>query len=469
MDPMLSAAVFDGGIAEDSTLRRWVDRLDGPGVKEPVASYEAHGEAVSSALLFGPIRDGASIARPYSKVAHFRVLDHTSHHDPDELYAVLRRIENVVEANRYEFINLSIGPDLPVEDKEVHAWTAVLDSLFHRKGILVTVAAGNSGDCDRPSGNARIQVPSDCVNALTVGACDRAGEQWRRADYSSYGPGRSPGLIKPDILSFGGSDDEPFRVYSTNGGGKLLAIVGTSFASPYALRTALGIRAHFGQNLSPLAIKTLLIHSASDSGHPKDEVGWGRIPSDLEELVVCPEGVARIVYQGELEAGQFLRAQIPVPNEELHGFVTIAATFCYTTPTDPQDPGNYTRSGLRVIFRPNEERREDDAVYAKPASFFSQSEYESEQELRSDAHKWETVLNRTKRMRGSSLKNPVFDIHHNARVAGAPGNGETLRYALVVTVSCKSAPDLYNQIVRRYRTQLRPLQPQVQIPIRTRG
>ena len=50
---------------------------------------------------------------------------------------------------------------------------------------------------------------------------------------------------------------------------------------------------------------------------------------------------------------QYLRAQIPVPKEAMTGLVAIRATFCYATRTDPQDPSNYTRSGLDVVFRPH--------------------------------------------------------------------------------------------------------------------
>jgi hypothetical protein len=34
--------------------------------------------------------------------------------------------------------------------------------------------------------------------------------------------------------------------------------------------------------------------------------------------------------------------------EPMAGMVEITATFCFATATDPQDPLNYTRSGLEV-------------------------------------------------------------------------------------------------------------------------
>jgi len=70
-------------------------------------------------------------------------------------------------------------------------------------------------------------------------------------------------------------------------------------------------------------------------------------------------------------------------------------------------------------------------------------------------------------MQGRSLKNPVFDIHYNARADGRDFRpDEKLQYALVITVEAPRAPDLYDQVVRRYRTQLEALKPVVEIPIR---
>ncbi|MCG0056681.1 peptidase S8 and S53, subtilisin, kexin, sedolisin, partial [Escherichia coli] len=77
--------------------------------------------------------------------------------------------------------------------------------------------------------------------------------------------------------------------------------LGTSFASPYALRAAVGVRAILGNDLSLLAIKALLIHASKQLDHPCTEVGWGKLPEDLNDIIVSPDGVARIVYQGELK------------------------------------------------------------------------------------------------------------------------------------------------------------------------
>jgi len=471
IDPGLRAAMFDGGFPDLPALAPWVNSYDVGNVGPARIEYLHHGAQVTSALLFGPIKKEQALERPYGTIDHFRVLDEDSGRDED-LYDVLHRIQDVLLANKYEFVNLSIGPEIPIEDDEVHGWTAVLDDLLSNGDTLATVAVGNGGERDPALRFDRVQVPSDCVNALSVGAADSDTKNWARASYSSVGPGRSPGLMKPDVMAFGGSPGSPFWVLDPTNVAQTIHTAGTSFASPTVLRMAMGIRAHFGSLLSPLAIRALLVHCSHGNGNPTCEVGWGRIPNLLEELVICPEGTARVVYQGELAPRHYLRAQIPLPAQTLKGDVAIKATFCYATETDPDHPGNYTRSGLDIVFRPHDQKfdlKSNDPTRPKSDEFFQLKDFSSEQELRQDAHKWETTLHREKTKRGTSLRNPVFDIHYNARTqSGRSDARDKMRYALVITIRSVHTKDLYDRILRRYPTQIRPLMPVIQIPIQTR-
>ncbi|MDX2175099.1 MAG: S8 family peptidase [Candidatus Sumerlaeia bacterium] len=472
IDRDIRVAVFDGGVKSDGKLDHWVSRKKTKGIGDAVPEFQNHGTGVTSALLFGPLQDGVTPDRPYAAVDHYRVLDvDTKNDDRFELYTVLERIRDILDSRpRYDFINLSLGPDLPIEDNDVHAWTAVLDQLLSDGQTLAAVAVGNSGELDRDAGLARIQTPSDCVNALAVGSCDRTGPDWRRAPYSCVGPGRSPGIMKPDGLAFGGSHREPYWVLNAEDPGSAMPTAGTSYAAPTALRTAIGLRAHFGTLLSPLAIKALLLHGCDDEGHDKTDVGWGRIPSDLNSIVLTEENTAHIVYQGELRPASWVRMQVPIPAESLTGNVDLVATFCFASTTDPQDPLNYTRSGLEVVFRPHDGKRKNpEKLHAKPKPFFqSRDVFVDETDLRADAHKWETTLHKRLRMRGGGLRNPVFDVHYNARVGGRNAkNADKIPYALVLTVHSPKTKDLYNKIIQRYQTILEPLKPVVEIPIRT--
>jgi Subtilase family len=468
VDPNLRVAVFDGGVPRDSCLEPWVESYEFKDLGSESSKLLDHGQAVTSALLFGSIDPDRETPRPFAFVDHYRVLDDTSGtSDPFELYDVLRRIESVLRTKRYQFFSLSIGPDIPIEDDEIHSWTSVLDSALADGDMLGTVAVGNNGDLDRESGIARVEPPSDCVNAMAVGSANRAGTDWTRAPYSAVGPGRSPGLVKPDVLAFGGSAAEPFVFADSDSITSYTQ--GTSFASPSVLRLGLGVRATFGSRVSPLAIKALLVHTAES--HPEldiAECGWGRVAPELGRIITCSDGEARVLYEGELTPAKFIRARIPVPPGLPNGRIRLAATLCFASEVDPQDPGNYTRSGLGITFRPHADRIPQDSKtgLAETKSFFGQSDFSPERDLRLDAHKWETVLNASKQMLTKSVNEPVFDIHYNAREAGhAYRLAPKIRYAMVITVTMRKLPALYEEVLAHYPIELQALVPVIDIPI----
>ena len=468
LDPDLRVAVFDGGLEESTLLAAWARSYDPSGVGPPTDETLDHGFEVTGALLFGPLSADVPPQRPYSYVDHYRVLDDESENDPDELYDVLQRIRDVLSTRKYDCVNLSVGPCLPIEDDDVHGWTVALDALLADGTTLLTSAVGNWGNRDRPSGNARVQPPSDGVNTLGVGAANLRGPGWSRASYSCVGPGRSPGLVKPDVLAFGGSSAEPFFVLRRERPGHTIGYEGTSYAAPLALRTALGARALFGPKIEPLALRALLIHSAEKTEHEIEDVGWGRIPSHLEEIVVTPPGTACVLYQGTLEPRRYLRAAIPLPERTLKGLVRITATIVYAAPVDPAHASAYTQAGLEVVFRPHSGRIavEDGATVAKSRPFFQLGQYSEEDDLRRDAHKWETVLHQSKQFRGTSLQVPVLDIHYNARNAGSDtATAPPIRYAAVITIDAPREANLYNEILTTYAGRLEALVPVVQIPL----
>jgi len=477
LDPAIKAAIFDGGIPSDHPICEWATPYEYPGMLPASDELLAHGVGVTSAFLFGHLDPRTPVTRPYSNVDHYRVLDDMPGQNPYELFEVLDRISDIVNTNNYDFINLSLGPCLPIDDDEIHAWTAVLDEYLSDGETLVTVAVGNDGEGDPNISANRIQVPSDCVNAIGIGACDVPDQNWQRAPYSSVGPGRSPGLIKPDLVDFGGSIQRPFLTLDHENGLSLVPTGGTSFSSPSVLRLGAGVRAHFGNSLSALAIRTLLVHSAEQADLPKFEVGWGRVARTLDDIAVCDDHVMRVVFQGTISASKFVRAPIPLPPGALTGMVTIKATLCYATTVDPHHPNNYTRSGLEVTFRPNKDVKrkvndgENQPLHALTKSFFGKVKkaFQTEDELRRDAWKWENCIHASNKYQGKSLNEPVFDIHYNARIEGHNDTrNQELQYALVITVEAPKINDLYDQVVRRYATQLEQLQPIIDIPLKVR-
>lgn len=460
----IRVAIMDGGLPENNPIKPWVTQYyKADNEAEDIPEYNEHGLGVSSAFLFGPLQSGKKSKRPYAPITNIRVLDAGSNDEnPLELYRTLGMIEEVLLSRQYDFINLSLGPDLPVEDQDVHAWTSVIDEKLSDGSTFMTVAVGNNGEADRASGNARIQVPADCVNALAVGATDKETGDWKRAPYSALGPGRLPGIIKPDLTAFGGSPGNYFHVLTEGSAANLTPNFGTSFAAPYLLRTAVGVRAYLGEALSILGIKALLIHCADTNKNPILEVGWGKITDDITSLVVCPDSVTRIVYQGELRPAKYLRASIPYP-KGIQGNVTVKATICFATEVDPEDSGAYTRAGLEIRFRPNIDKVKTGATHPKTKSFFNSSSYEFEEDLRSFSGKWETVLHAESTFRANTLNKPSFDIHYTAREnCGKSFTREKIRYALIISLIAPKTLDVGQRILDEY-PQLVPIQPRITI------
>lgn len=468
VDATARVAILDGGLPEEHALEPWIDSyitMNTGSANSP--AYEAHGLAVVSAFLFGPMSSDLKPSPPPTKITVIRILDADSdQQDPFELYRTLGNVEEVLLSRNYDFINLSLGPALPIEDQDVHAWTSLIDDLLSDGETLLTVAVGNNGEKDAASGNSRIQVPSDAVNAVAIGSASSQGDSWSRAPYSAIGPGRSPGRVKPDVVAFGGGGTETFQYIGEGTAPVLHAGMGTSLAAPFALRQAASVRATLGAQLSPLAIRALLLHSADDAELPRAEVGWGRLPKEVDEIIAVGDGVARIVYQGELRPGKYLRAQLPVPLDGFQGMVNVRATFCFASPVDTQSPDVYTRAGLDVVFRPDVKKIPEGAKSPKTRSFFSPTAYADEAALRNDEGKWETVLNAQSRMNAKTLAEPVFDIHYNARDQGDQSREtDPLKYALVITIEAPKMANLHQEILAAYPGLLVPIQPDIELDI----
>ena len=81
--------------------------------------------------------------------------------------------------------------------------------------------------------------------------------------------------------------------------------------------------------------------------------------------------------------------------------------------------------------------------------------------------KWENCIHDQRNFRSKTLVEPTFDIHYSARSEGHNDtDNNELQYALVISVHAAKVNDLYDQVVRRFATQLEPLKPVVDLPIR---
>lgn len=458
-------AVLDVGCDISNGLNGWVRKFS---LKREFGDAFKHGTRVNSAVLFGSVEPGR-VLTPVAPVDCYQVLDPSDNKEGLELYTALDRICQILDTHDYRFVNLSIGPDLPILDEDVHAWTAKLDEKLAAGTTLMTVAVGNNGDMDEESGNARVEVPGDSVNALSVGASTDIGdaENWDRASYSAIGPGRMPGKIKPDVLDFGGCDAKGFGLIDPIHG-ELHYRQGTSYAAPNALHKCIAIRKKYPE-LGPLALKALMVHTAVRNSrlHCDKYHGHGALPENIDKYVVCGENELTVVYQGHLDPRKFVKAPIPVPTGGLTGKVKIKATLCYATNVDPNTPDSYTRSAIEVTLRPNAEKfRDVKATRPNSRSFFEHDRYESETSLREFGLKWDTVMSgEVGLIADKSVKDPYFELHYIPREGiRAASSAYRMPYALIVTLKAPKSEDLYDKVRTRYAGKIQPIS-EVGIPI----
>jgi hypothetical protein len=491
-------AVFDGGV--DSThplLAPYVTENDLTGLP-PEPDAISHGTLVTSALLYGHIQPGRPLEAPPAHVDMFRIHPPPWNVPPeDEVYWVLDQVEAVLRRtpDRWKIANLSYGPDVAVDDLgEVDRFTVGLDQLANELGMTITVAAGNDGvDSISALGEDRVQAPADGVNVIGVGACtDIHPLEPTRASYSCVGPGR-PGLrVQPLGVSFGGSSAQLFVGADQNG--TFQADTGTSFAAPTAARgLATLIRG------TPFSVNLARAFAAHFAVPPKTRdlraVGYGRFLDDYRDILSCADGEITVVVNDEIARGETRAYPLPYPAAGLSsGRVRVRWTVSFTSPVDPADPVEYTTAGLEVVFRPNAalfamspprgsgggsrdvDIRVDGALIESLANqnwqlstnpkSRSGSAIRSEQTLR-DEGKWEAVVRHEDGILAKGLHLPEVWVAYFERDRGqlVPQQAaRRLRFVLVMTVTARGAPDLYEQVLADARFGvLTPLQAPVAI------
>jgi len=456
-NPDLKVAVFDGGLGV-SDFSKWTNEVIPEALHETDAGFLAHGTTVTSALLFGALNhETTQLPRPFFNVTHYRVLGSADNGDFD-LYDCMRRIDDALASNDIDCANLSLGPEFPMDDDHPHAWTVMLEKHLASGKTLMAVATGNNGHQKGEMG--RLQPPGDAVNALTVGAANSQDFFIARAPFSGYGPGRSPGVVKPDGLAFGGTVGTPLVLFSPMAGG-LTSLYGTSYASPLALRTAAAAMALSKTPLSATAMRALMVHNADHAQKDlRSEVGWGQFPENHENLLTYGDNQVSVLYQGFIPAGETMRMQLPIPPVAMGTKITITATFCFACPVEAANPVNYTQHGLSVTFKPKSE--------GSSMQFFGKSS-DYEQNLRKHGSKWETMMHATETVDASLLLDSCFDVKHGAREDGLPVKNDeapSLPYVLIVTVASEMGQPIYQSIMNKYK-MLIPIELRGQVRIRS--
>lgn len=487
---MITVGVFDGGADESiPLLKEHVKAIDCVSTASQ-ADYISHGSAVCGVVLHGNLAGkGKSdvLPTPCVSVESYRVLPIQDQND-FELYEALDAIESIVSSRKnIRLYNLSFGPVGAIVDDSINRFTYVLDRLTYEVSEnevnpLFCVAVGNDGELDEPFN--RIQSPSDLVNGLGIGAYTYKTDGTKtRAPYSCIGKGREGAKIKPDFLDFGGSVDRPFVLVGTQPG-LLATSAGTSFASPLSVNKIGKLMAK-SENIVPHIGRTLLIHNSTvDDNLSQEEQGHGYCQEDIEDILLCDDKRVTILYAGSLEPSQTVHLPIFSPKiNAVKGMVNISWTITTIVAPYVNDTDAYTNNCIEDVFVPHDMTfnfykknkstkkilktkklnlfKPDHVAKAKalidegyyrsdfPASHQTKHSW-NESDLRATDFKWDTVIKKVQRMRGSSLLNPALTLHAIDRNGF---NAQHIQYYAAITIEAPNyVGSLYDTVLQTYQS-----------------
>lgn len=488
----IKIGMFDGGISKDHPLLKGhveEDTSFSPS-SLPVQEGIDHGTAVAGAILYGPLNNYDTenpLPPPEVSVVSFRVLPTSDPTDID-LYESIDIIEKVVPQRKdIKTYNLSFGPRGPILDDKISRFTYALDTLAAKHDVTFCVAVGNDGQ--NGHGCDRIQAPSDIANGFGVGAHTERNGKLIHAPYSCKGPGRESAKLKPDLVAFGGCDQNPIHLIASTHLAKAVSR-GTSFSAPL-VSSICGQTHGIVQKCPPLLARALMLHhSEHPEGKPDHLLGHGIAPNNTENLLSCSDKSVTLVYKGSILAKKMIKLPILLPpNLITKGMVSLRWTIAGLPPIEPNHPADYTSMCIEDTYYPNSNSfkfsppkgsihkpvtKNMDADMDEILDLIEQgwrqgalpvsksgNQYATEEERRAD-HKWESIVRRETTMRANSLNEPFLVLH------AIPRHDATLpiQYAAVVTISSKKySGDLYDAVVRRF-TALQPIRLRTETEIR---
>jgi len=223
--------------------------------------YDDHGHGTHCASLIAGTGDQGGVA-PGANLVVIKVMDKDGAcYLSDALTALDWILENQGDLG-IDVISFSVGGEGPSDG------STLLDSACDRmvdEGIIMCVAAGNSGPAERS-----IVTPGTAEKVITVGAMDPAGEIFQR---SSRGP-TPDNRVKPDLVAVG-VDVASAQSGTLHGEGTMS---GTSMAAPQVAGAA-AVILEKQPGLDPASVKRALLRSADDIGlsGPDNTYGYGAI------------------------------------------------------------------------------------------------------------------------------------------------------------------------------------------------
>ncbi|GAA3829192.1 S8 family peptidase [Nocardioides panacisoli] len=291
----VGVAVIDTGISNTGDLAgRVVDGYDLSGEGSYATDSFGHGTFVAGIIAGSGVASGGAIkgVAPGVDLISLKVAGANGSSDVVRVITAIQWAVNHAAKDNIRVLNLSLGTD-STQNWRIDPLDAAVEGAW-RSGMVVTVAAGNSG----PGG---ISKPGDDPYVITVGATDDAttadpGDD-TVAPFSSTGP-TAAGIAKPDLVAPGA------HVVSTRASGSSIDTQfpasriapvyfrgsGTSFAAPQAAG-AVALLLQQRPDLTNNQVKAMLTGTAVPvPGAPATAQGAGRL--NIAALLAAPAGAA---------------------------------------------------------------------------------------------------------------------------------------------------------------------------------
>ena len=233
------------------------------------------GTGLASGTANGYAAKYAGVA-PNVNLINLRALDQNGNGTDSQVIAAIQQAISLKSTYNIRVISMSLGRPVfesytldPVDQAVEAAWKA---------GIVVVVAAGNSGRSGSAWGFATIGVPANDPAVITVGATMTLNTATRVDDkiasYSSKGPTVLDHIVKPDLVAPGnriaslrvvGSTMDTkypqYQVVPSNGASKYFILSGTSMATPI-VSGAVALMLQKTPSLTPDQVKARLLKTA---------------------------------------------------------------------------------------------------------------------------------------------------------------------------------------------------------------
>jgi len=252
-------AVLDTGIDNNhQDLQNVILEKDFTG--EGTDDEHGHGTHVAS-IIAGSGKSSAGLYKGIASKASLMDIKVLNKQGSGRLSDTIAGIEYAV-INNADVISMSLGAIIPCNGLDA---TSLASDVAVKKGIVVVVAAGNSGPLPGTIGS-----PGCAREVITVGAVDHLD---KIAVFSSRGP-TLDGRVKPDIVAPG------VLITAAKSGGGYTIMSGTSMSTPMVSGVVALILSK-NPGLSPEQIKNVLKETAKDLGEDKNIQGAGRVDAYL--------------------------------------------------------------------------------------------------------------------------------------------------------------------------------------------